>query len=384
MGEVRAAQAALDRAMADLYAHGPGSPEGEAANAKLPKLKADLAKALDDLGKIPNYHSIDPASVSTTADGHFTFTCKVDGQPVQVFGQLRDGTGEFFDQATGTSYSFSGGKLTGMRTLDPGRVEATPEPLWTAITLAVGGPELKAGGEAAWQGLKTLFGREALQGLTADNVLPRALSAAETRAAIAEADLPPRGAPVTDLSGQPVPGTHPGPPPVVERTPHPSGAEIPAEHAPPAPHVPVAPDSAPPVVINPGSPEFNLDNPLTYMAPELKALAEQHLTGSGETVIGPFNPRNGALSYIDVAQQRGASYFDIGDAWSAATPVERLAANQHVLDVAIANRDTITLSVPIDEVVDNTYTAELSYLRAHGYEAIDGSTLIPASIGGPR
>jgi Tuberculosis necrotizing toxin len=252
MGKVRAAQAALDKAMADLYAHGPGSPEGEAASAKLPNLKADLAKALDDLGKIPNYNNIDPASVTTTPDGHFMFTYKVDGQPVQAFGQLKDGTGEFFDQATGTSYTFTGGKLTGMRTPDAGKVEATPEPLWSAITLAVGGPGLKAGGEAAWQGLKTLFGREALEGLTADNVLARASNMAETRAAIAEAHLPPHGSPLPDPSGQPVPGVHPGPPPVVEHTPHPGGGgEIPAEHVPAGPHVPVVADSPPPPTLEP-------------------------------------------------------------------------------------------------------------------------------------
>jgi hypothetical protein len=62
MGKVRAAQEALNKAMADLYTHGPGSPEGEAASASLPKLKADLAHAIDDLGKIPDYKNIDPAS----------------------------------------------------------------------------------------------------------------------------------------------------------------------------------------------------------------------------------------------------------------------------------------------------------------------------------
>jgi hypothetical protein len=60
----------------------------------LPKLKADLAHALDDLGKIPDYNNIDPASVSTTLDGRFMFTYNVDGQPVQVVGQLRNGTGD--------------------------------------------------------------------------------------------------------------------------------------------------------------------------------------------------------------------------------------------------------------------------------------------------
>ena len=287
MGKVRAAQAALDKAMGDLYAHGPGSPEGGAASARLPELKSDLAKALDDLGKIPNYNNIDPASVTTTPDGHFMFTYKVDGQPVQVFGQLKDGTGEFFDQAIGTSYTFSGGKLTGMRTPDPGKVEATPEPLWSAITLAVGGPELKAGGEAAWQGLKTLFSREALQGLSADNVLPRALSAAEMRTAIAEADLPPHGSPLPDVSGQPVPGTHPGPPPVVEHTPHPGGGEIPAEHAPAGPHVPVVPD-------NPRAP-VPPNAPPPPLPPEHELFHGYHPVEPGPQ----FTEADGSLSYPD-------------------------------------------------------------------------------------
>lgn len=374
MAKVRAAQRALDKAMADVYAHGPGSPEGEAASAQLPKLKADLAHALDDLGKIPDYTGIDPASVNVTPDGHFMFTYNANGQPVQVLGQLKNGTGEFFDQATGTYYTFNGGKLSGMRTPDPGKVEATSEPLFTAITLAVGAPELKAGGAAAWQGLKTLFSREMLDGLTSENVISRAMTGAEVRAALAEAEYP-RG-----VGGDPVPGTHPLEPPPVEHAP-PAGA--PVEHAPAGPHAPVVPDSPPPVVIDPAHPEFILDNPLNYMPPELRALSEQHLTGSGETVLGPFKNPTGGPSYIDVAQQHGASYFDIGDAWNSATPVQRLAANQHVLDIAIANRDTIHLSTSIDRIVDNTYTAaELSYLKAHGYQVIDGYTLIPPEIGG--
>ncbi|OBI07639.1 hypothetical protein [Mycobacterium scrofulaceum] len=390
MGKVRAAQDALNKAMADLYTHGPGSPEGEAANAELPKLKSDLAHALDDLGKIPDYKDVDPASITVGPDGRFIFTHTVDGQPVQVYGQLKDGAGEFFDQAMGTSYAFSGGKLTGMRTLDPGKVEATPEPLWSAISTAVGGGYvLKAGGQVAWQGLKTLFTREAIEGVTGENVFPRALTGAEERAASASADLTSQGSSTTGVSGEPVPGTHSGPAPVVEHAPtHPGGGggrELPPDAGPPAePHVPVAPHDPSPVVIDPAHPEFTLHNPLDYMTPELRALSEQHLTGSGETVLGPYKNPLGGPSYIELAQQRGASYFDIGDAWNAATPVERLAANQHVLDIAIANRDTIKLSVPIDQVLDDTYTAaELSYLRAHGYEAIDGSTLVPPKAGGP-
>jgi hypothetical protein len=130
---------------------------------------------------------------------------------------------------------------------------------------------------------------------------------------------------------------------------------------------------------------FNLDNPLDHMTPELRAMSEEHLTGSGETVLGPFNPPNGGPSYIDVAHDRKASYFDLGEAWNSFSPTQQLAANQHVLDIAIANRDTIKLSVSLDRVVDNTYTAaELSYLQAHGYEAIDGYTLVPPKIRGAQ
>jgi hypothetical protein len=381
MGKVHAAQDALNNALKTLYTKGPGSPEGEAAAQSLPRLRADLAHALDDVGKIPDYNGIDPASVSTTPDGRFMFTYNVDGQPVQVVGQLKNGTGEFFDQATGTSYAFKDGKLTGMRTLDPGKAEATPEPLWSAITLAVGGPELKVGGEAAWQGLKTLFSREALAGLTSDNVLPRALSSAEIRAAIAEADLPPRTLP--GAGGQPVPGAHPGPPPVVEHVPPAGqGGDI-LEHA-RGEHVPVVPDSPPPVVADPGRPEFTLDNPLNYMPPELRALSEQHLTGSGETVLGPFKPEGGGPSYVDVAHQHGASYFDIGEAWNSFTPTEQMAANQHVLDIAIANRDKISLSVPFGKVDPYSFTdAEIRYLESHGYQRVGNNVLIPPTGGAP-
>ncbi|OMB91028.1 hypothetical protein [Mycobacterium colombiense] len=382
LAKVRAARDALNKAAADAYTHGPGSPEAEAANTRLPKLKDDLAKALDDLRKMPDYTGIDPTSVSITPDGHFMFTYNDKGQPVQVIGQLKNGTGEFFDQATGTYYSFNGGKLTGMRTPDPGRVEATPEPLWTAITLAVGGPGLKAGGEALLQGAKALFGREAFEGLTSESLTASGMTGPELRAALAGADPPPHGAP--GIGGEPVPGTHPLEPPPVEHAPpagHTPPAAVPGEHAPAAPHVPAL-DAPPPIAIDPAHPEFHLDNPLNYMPPELRALSEQHLTGSGETVLGPFRHPSGGPSYIDFAQQRGASYFDIGDAWNSATPIQRLAANQHLLDLTIMNRDKVTLSVPFYRVAPDTYTgAELRYLEAHGYRRVGENTLVPPPEG---
>ncbi|MCV7321122.1 hypothetical protein [Mycolicibacterium confluentis] len=63
------------------------------------------------------------------------------------------------------------------------------------------------------------------------------------------------------------------------------------------------------------------------------------------------------------ALRAGASYFDLGDAWNSFAPNQQLAANQHVLDTAIANRDTIRLPVPFTEIRPDTYTgAELRYL----------------------
>ncbi len=130
-------------------------------------------------------------------------------------------------------------------------------------------------------------------------------------------------------------------------------------------------------------PEFNLSNPLDHMTPDLRVLAEQHLTGTGETVLGPYKPEGGGPSYIEVAQQNGASYFDIGDAWDAATPTQRLAANQHVLDMAIRNGDTITLSTTFGKVGENTFTAaEIRYLESHGYQRTGTNTMAPPANGG--
>jgi hypothetical protein len=136
---------------------------------------------------------------------------------------------------------------------------------------------------------------------------------------------------------------------------------------------------SPHIATPPGRPEFNLDTPLDHMSPELRALSEQHFNGSGRTVLGPFTPQGGGPSYIDVANDLEASYFDIGnEAWNKAAPIERLAANQHALDLVIAHNDTVTLSVPIDEIRPDTFTgAELRYLVAHGYQRVDEFTYVP-------
>ena len=168
-------------------------------------------------------------------------------------------------------------------------------------------------------------------------------------------------------------GDHPSQPP------HDSASGRPGEGN--GPHEPHPPGDDPAQgVAPPGGPEFTFDNPLDHMSPELRALSEQHFNGSGRTVIGPFSPPGGGLPYTEVAQDLKASYFDIGDAWDAATPAERLAANQHLLDLAIANRDTIALSVPFDMVDADSFTAaEIRYLELHGYRQIDDTTWIPSA-----
>lgn len=373
MAKVRAAQQAIRNSLTIACTKGQGSPEGQAALKHLPQLKKNLADALNALGNLPDYNDIDPTAVRTSSDGHFMFGYTADGQPVQVTGQLKNGTGEIFDQRTLTYYTFKDGKLAGTHTLDPGRVEATNEPLFTAITLAVGAPELKAGGEATWQGLKALFGRALTAGadITSDNIFPRAVAAAEIRTETAAHNLADAPLPHTPAGVTAEPHTPPlggsGPPPPEISHPLPVGE---------MPH-PLPPDS--PLFngyhpIDPG-PEFAFDNPLDHISPGLRVLSEQHLTGSGETVLGPFRPAGGGPSYIEIAQQHGASYFDIGDAWNAATQTERLAANQHVLDIAIANGDTITLSVPLDRLDADTFTAaEIRYLELHGYRQINDIT----------
>jgi Tuberculosis necrotizing toxin len=259
MAKVRAAQKAVDEAARAVYTNGPGSPEAEAAAARMPELKKNLADALNDLGKLPDYGGIDPDSMRASADGHFLFGYNANGQPVQVTGQLKNGTGEVFDQGTGTYYTFKDGKLVGMRTPDPGQVEATSEPLFTAVTLAVGGPEIKAGGEAAIQGFKSLLERRAIglgADITSENVLARTFSAAEARTEQATQQL--AGEQAEHVPASLPPGAVGDHPPPVTATEHPAPAP---PHEPPPPgggtHVPVEPPPEVPAPLPHDSPMFD-------------------------------------------------------------------------------------------------------------------------------
>lgn len=281
MAKVRAAQKAVDDAARAAYTGGAGSPEVKAAMDRLPELRKNLADALNDLGKLPDYGSIDPSALRASADGHFLFGYDADGQPVQVTGQLKNGTGEIFDQGRGTYYTFKDGKLVGMRTPDPGRVEATDEPLLTAVTLAAGAPEIKAAGEGAVQGFKSLLERRAagMAGdITSDNVIAQSVAAAEARTEVAQQELAAEHAP-TSLPPSAA-GEHPPP---VEHAPAPTHEPPPLEHA------PVGGGAHEPVVPLPDVPE-----PLPHDSPVFEGY---HPADPGPEFTNP----DGSLRYPDTS-----------------------------------------------------------------------------------
>ena len=114
----------------------------------------------------------------------------------------------------------------------------------------------------------------------------------------------------------------------------------------------------------------------TRLSPKVKRLAEQHLTGSGKTVLGSFaGPKN----YIAKAKERGASYFDIGDEWNRLTPAQRTAANDHFLDRISAARDQVLLSTPKTRIEPGTALAhEVQYLvKQKNYRWVNQWSLKP-------
>ena len=106
------------------------------------------------------------------------------------------------------------------------------------------------------------------------------------------------------------------------------------------------------------------------------SLAEQHVTNSGDTVLGRYP------GYITKATSRGASYFDIGSEWDnmAAQGADPWPLNQYFLDTRIAAGDRVLLSVPKNEILPGTYLqAEVDYLTApdNGYRWLNQWALRP-------
>lgn len=124
-----------------------------------------------------------------------------------------------------------------------------------------------------------------------------------------------------------------------------------------------------------GAPAGLLDDAPGTLGDDILRRADANLTGSGETVLGHFGD-----DYIGLAQQRGASYFDIGDAWAGLSDAQRWAANRRVLDTAISNGDRITLATNRTKIrPGSALAAEIEYLTgpAGAYQWLDDVTLIP-------
>ncbi|HJT92534.1 MAG TPA: hypothetical protein VJ777_11405 [Mycobacterium sp.] len=194
MAKIHGIQSQLDDSVAAAYISGRGSAEFDAASASVNKLRGELITALNDLGNIPDYSTIDPKSVTVYPDGNFLFDRTENGIPFQIYGQFKNRTGKFFDQAKGTYYTFTNGKLTSTSTPDPGRVTPDDELLFNTITALVGAPAaaalIKGAGVGAFRGLTALLSREGadrVTGITGKNVLAEALAAAQRRAPNAEA-----------------------------------------------------------------------------------------------------------------------------------------------------------------------------------------------------
>lgn len=114
------------------------------------------------------------------------------------------------------------------------------------------------------------------------------------------------------------------------------------------------------------------DIPRGGLTDDVIRLADENLTGSGETVLGHYSD-----GYVREARQRGASYFDIGDAWDGLSPAQRLEANARVLDAAISNGDSIFLVTPRDLIrPGSSLQWEIDYLVQNGYVFVDDVTLV--------
>lgn len=116
-----------------------------------------------------------------------------------------------------------------------------------------------------------------------------------------------------------------------------------------------------------------LNHSPTGLSDDLVRLAEQNVRNSGDTVLGHFP------GYIEKANARGASYFDIGDAWDGLTDAQRRAANHHFLDTVAGRGDRVLLSLPKTEVRPGSWLAdELQHLtQEHGYRWVNQWALVP-------
>ncbi len=107
---------------------------------------------------------------------------------------------------------------------------------------------------------------------------------------------------------------------------------------------------------------------------DLEALATRNVTNSGQTVLGSHP------TYIEAAQARGASYFDIGDAWNGLSPAQRTATNNFFLDSRMAAGDQFYLTTPKGLINPSSQLAqEVAYITrpGSGYQWVNQWSLKP-------
>lgn len=111
------------------------------------------------------------------------------------------------------------------------------------------------------------------------------------------------------------------------------------------------------------------------LSDDILRLTERNLTNTGDTVLGSYP------GYINKANARGASYFDIGKpAWDAlGDDALRWKANQHFLDIVSSRGDRILLSAPKSKIQPNTWVVrEVEYLtQERGYVWVNQWSLRP-------
>ena len=112
----------------------------------------------------------------------------------------------------------------------------------------------------------------------------------------------------------------------------------------------------------------------TGLPNDVLQLTERNLTNSGDAVLGSFP------GYIEKAQARNASYFDIGKtAWDSLSDTQRWAANRHFLDIVSSRGDRVLLSIPKTKIESGTWLArEVQYLtKERGYVWVNQWALKP-------
>jgi hypothetical protein len=119
--------------------------------------------------------------------------------------------------------------------------------------------------------------------------------------------------------------------------------------------------------------EGNTSVSVIPISDNVKILSERHITNTGQTILGSFP------GYISKANSRGASYFDIGNAWEKLTPDQQWAANRNFLDKIATRGDRVNISIPKNQISNTSILSrEVEYLVEHkGYKWVNQWSLHP-------